>query len=128
MCAVVRESRRRTVDRYERMLGGLAGDERAEIAHVWKQAHRTNPTLGDFASRRLSELDGGGSVTVADDLDSLPDAAVDRLARYLRRVVALQSGDGLACVSTVAMLLREEQGRRVQAIVERGEPVRIPPS
>jgi hypothetical protein len=106
------------LDRYRRGLVDLTGEEKGELAYVWQQAGRTIPALDEFVSRRLAELGGvGGPVTVIDDLRALPKQALDRLAAYLRTVVAVQSGAGLPYAEIVALFLREERGRRVRDLV-----------
>lgn len=113
--------RPQAVDPYQQTLI-VAGEERAEIRYVWEQAGRAMPALADFVSRRLVELGGAGGASIVEDLHALPDVALCELTGRLRRVVAWQSGPGLAHISAVVSLLREERGRRVRSLVGQAEP------
>jgi hypothetical protein len=97
----------------------VTGEDQAEIRHLWEQASRTAPALREFASRRLIELTGVHT-SVDADLHVLPDAALVPLGGHLRRVVARQSGPGLAYIRALDALLREEQERRLRRLVGQG--------
>lgn len=115
-----RETRSSALDRYVQALTS-AGEERAEIRYVWEQAGRAVPGLAEFAARRVAELAGVGPASVVTDLQTLPDIALGQVAGHLRRVLAWQIGPGLAYMSLFVALLREEQGRRVRALVTPAE-------
>ncbi len=105
------------VERYGPRLIALAGEERAEIAHVWERAGRMVPALEEFGSRRLAELGGVSPITLSEDLRTLPNATLPHLAGYLRRAAAVQSGAGLPYTNALATLVREEQERRTRDLV-----------
>jgi hypothetical protein len=105
------------IDRYRQGLADLTGEDRNEITYVWQQAGRATSALDEFVSHRLVELAAADPPTVVADLQALPNVELDRLARHLRTVVAVQSGAGLPYTQSLASLLQHERGRRMRDLI-----------